>query len=72
MPNVEKEKMFFLSFCIEKYKTVKKLTGEDAATLFFDKGVAEYLVNNYDVLHTQSWQWLMEEIDDFLSNRVPA
>ena len=60
---------YFIAFCIEQYKTAKGLEGAEVAKLFFDKGVAEYLADNYEILHTQSHQWLMEEIDDFLNNR---
>lgn len=60
---------YFIAFCIEQYKTAKGLEGEEVAKLFFDKGVAEYLADNYEILHTQSHQWLIEEIDDFLNNR---
>lgn len=60
---------YFIAFCIEQYKTAKGLEGAEVAKLFFDKGVAEYLADNYEILHTQSHQWLIEEIDDFLNNR---
>ena len=59
---------YFIAFCIEQYKTAKGLEGAEVAKLFFDKGVAEYLADNYEILHTQSHQWLIEEIDDFLNN----
>lgn len=42
------------------------MDGADVAHLFFEKGVASYLLDNFEVLHTQSRQWLMEEIDDML------
>ncbi len=61
---------YFIAFCIEQYKTAKGLEGAEVAKLFFDKGVAEYLADNYEILHTQSHQWLIEEIDDFLNNRL--
>ena len=61
--------LYFIAFCIEQYKTAKGLEGAEVAKLFFDKGVAEYLADNYEILHTQSHQWLIEEIDDFLNNR---
>ena len=61
---------YFIAFCIEQYKTAKGLEGAEVAKLFFDKGVAEYLADNYEILHTQSHQWLIEEIDDFLNNRI--
>ena len=60
---------YFIAFCIEQYKTAKGLEGAEVAKLFFDKGVAEYLADNYEILHTQSHQCLIEEIDDFLNNR---
>ena len=60
---------YFIAFCIEQYKTAKGFEGAEVAKLFFDKGVAEYLADNYEILHTQSHQWLIEEIDDFLNNR---
>lgn len=36
----------------------------------FDKyGVTEYLSDNFEILHTQSRQWLLEEIDDFIQQK---
>lgn len=66
MSESEKDRSYFLAFCIEEYKKAKDMTGTEVAALFFDKGVSEYLTCHFDVLHTQSRQWLTEEIDDFL------
>lgn len=60
---------YFIAFCIEQYKTAKRMKGEDVANLFFDKGVDRFLTDNYEVLHTQSHQWLIEEIDDYLNTQ---
>ncbi len=38
-------------------------------TLFDKTGVTNYLVDHYDVLHTQSAQWLIQEIDDYINKR---
>lgn len=36
----------------------------------FDKyRVTEYLSDNFEILHTQSRQWLLEEIDDFIQQK---
>lgn len=32
-------------------------------------GVLEYLEANFDSLHTQSRQWILEDIDDFINIR---
>lgn len=60
------DKSYFVSFCIEQYKQHAGISGEKAAELLFESGVAEYLSDNFEVLHIQSRQWLMEEIDDRL------
>ena len=53
---------YFISFCIEQYKNAKGLTGEQAMRTLDEYGVLEYLEEHFDVLHTQSHQWIMEEI----------
>ena len=32
-------------------------------------GVLQYLANNYEVLHTQSAQWILEDMDEFIAIR---
>lgn len=66
MSKQEQDKSYFVAFCIEQYKAAKGMDGADVAQLFFQKGVASYLADNFDVLHTQSRQWLMEEINEYL------
>lgn len=58
----------FLSFAIEQYKHYKKISGEEAAEMLSQTGVLQHLQDNYEVLHTQSSQWLMEEIDEMVNN----
>ena len=60
----EADKAYFLTFCIEQYAHRHELTGKDAAEEIFKSGTAEYLNDNFEVLHTQSSQWLMEEVDE--------
>ncbi len=60
---------YFVSFCIEQYKIHTGEPGQAVAERFFAEGVADYLANNYEVLHTQSRQWLMEEIDELIKQK---
>ncbi len=60
---------YFMAFCIEQYKNAKGLTGEQAAQTLDKYGVLEYLEEFYDVLHTQSHQWILEDIDEFINIR---
>lgn len=58
---------YFIAFCIETYKNTTGLTGGEVSLLFSDTGLIEFLANNFEPLHTQSPQWIMEEINDYLS-----
>ena len=60
---------YFLSFCIEQYKTEKGISGSESAEILARYGVLDYLAAHYEVLHTQSRQWLLEDIDDFIKLR---
>lgn len=67
MSHTEIDKAYFVAFCIEQYKTVKGMDGASVAELFFNNGVNDYLSTHFEVLHTQSRQWLIEEIDEYLN-----
>lgn len=60
---------YFISFCIEQYKNAKGLTGEQAMSELANYGVLDYLEEHFDVLHTQSHQWILEDIDEFIRIR---
>lgn len=59
----------FLSFAIEQYKQYKGISGSKAAEVLASSGVLKHLEEFYDVLHTQSAQWLMEEIDIIVQSK---
>ena len=59
----------FVIFCMECYKSLKKLTGKEVYELFENNGVFEYLRDGYDMLHTQGEQWLMNDIEEFIEIR---
>lgn len=63
---------YFLSFCIEQYKKEKGISGAEAAQLLQGYGVLEYLKEHFEVLHTQSKQWLLADIDEFIKLRKEA
>ncbi len=69
MGDKELDITYFLSFCIEQYKNKHHVSTEDVVSLFEKYGVLTYLENNFEVIHTQSYQWIIEEIDEFINNR---
>ncbi|MBO7626104.1 MAG: DUF3791 domain-containing protein [Paludibacteraceae bacterium] len=60
---------YFISFCIEQYKNAKGVTGEQAMSVLANYGVLDYLEEHFEVLHTQSHQWILEDIDEFIRLR---
>ena len=60
---------YFISYCIEQYKQKHQLTGEQAMLELDKYGVLEYLEEFYEVLHTQSAQWIVEDIDNYINQR---
>lgn len=66
MSQKEIDKSYFVTFCIEQFKHKRGISGVEAAKILFSSGVTEYLADNFEVLHTQSCQWLMEEIEERL------
>lgn len=64
------EKIFeFISFCIENFKVKFKMKGRDVANLFYESGVTDFLIESYDLLHTQGKDYILSEIEIFLNNR---
>ncbi len=60
---------YFVSFCIEQYKNEKRLTGEEAMRQLDNYNALDYLCEHYETLHTQSRQWILEDIDEFINLR---
>lgn len=67
--NLDEMKTEFLSFCIEAYKMKLGVSGAKIAEYFEDNGVLDFLLKNYDLLHTIGKEQLLEEIERFLKNR---
>jgi len=69
MSGVEK-RAEFLAFCIENYKMkLGEVSGTKVADFFAEYGVLDFLLENYDLLHTLGKDQLMEEIERFLKKR---
>ena len=60
---------YFISFCIEQYKETKHMSGQETVKLFSQCGVLNYLEENYEPLHSQSRQWILEDIEEFINLR---
>ena len=69
MSKEEKNIALFVAFCIEEYGAAKGMSGEQVLDLFSKYGLVDYLSEFYDVLHTQSCEPLIDEIDEYIEIR---
>jgi hypothetical protein len=60
-------KLEFVAFCIEQYKKTTNQNGFETEQLFEKNGIINFLIEHYEVLHTQSPQQILNEIMDFLN-----
>ena len=59
----------FLAYCVETYKSAKKMTGKEVFNLFEKYGVLDYVIDCRDALHTTGAQYTIEDIDELISSR---
>ena len=67
MEKKDKDIALFVALCIEEYGAAKGMAGDQVLDLFSQYGVTDYLSNCFEPLHTQGSQWLIAEIDDYIS-----
>ena len=60
----------FVSFVIEEYKRANHLSGSETAAFFEKHKILDFLIDNYEALHTQGKQYILSEIDLFLYERA--
>ena len=60
----------FMAFCIEVYKMKFGVSGAKVAEYFEDTGMLDFLLENYDMLHTLGREQLIGEMEDFLVKRA--
>ena len=63
------EKLRFVSFCIEEYKTQHGMAGEEVVKLFEKYGAIDYLMAGFDVLHSLGRNMILGDIDSFIATR---
>ena len=67
MDKKKQDVAYFLSFCIEQYMNAKEISREVAISLLAETGVLDYMAEHFEILHTQSHQWIIEEIDEYIN-----
>lgn len=59
----------FYVFCIERYAERKGESSLQVMAKFSQFGVDDYISDNYDLLHTQDIEFILDDIDKLLKKR---
>ena len=62
----------FLIYCMERYRHFKGISGSDAARLFDEYNIYEYITKYFEALHTMGDHCIVQDIDDYISSRADA
>lgn len=67
---MDKKTLEFVTFCISKLSVMLKLPQKEIYRRLKESGILyEYIVPSYDVLHTFSSRYLMEDITDYMREK---
>lgn len=66
---VSKVEFEFFTYMLEKYALSNGMGGLQTLALFKEYDVDEFLLNNYDLLHTQGTGYVIDEINRFIQRR---
>ena len=59
----------FYIYCLENYASSWRMSGMRAWVLFKETGADEYIIKNYDLLHTQGIEYILDDIQRFINRR---
>ena len=68
--DVPKEVFEFYTYCLENYAMHKKISGMRTWVVFKEFGVDDYVIGNYDLLHTQGMEYVLDDIQRFINKRM--
>lgn len=67
--DLPKEVFEFYAYCLENYAIRKGISGMQAWVCFKETGADDFVVNNFDLLHTQGMDYILDEIQRFINKR---
>lgn len=67
--DIPKEVFDFYTYCLENYALRKQISGMRAWLTFKESGADEYVIENYDLLHTQGLEYVLDDIQHYINRR---
>lgn len=67
---ISSEQLEFSVFCVENVAERLKIKGDEAYQLLTEKSniLKEYIIPHYEILHTQSKEYIVDDIIEFLQD----
>lgn len=66
---VSKEVFDFYTYCLENYALLHQISGMHAWAVFKESGADNYVIDNFDLLHTQGLEYVLDDIRRFIIRR---
>ena len=67
--NITHEQFDFYTYCLENYAIRKQISGMRAWVIFKESNADKYVIDNYDLLHTQGMDYVLDDIQRFINRR---
>lgn len=59
----------FYTYCMENYSLREHISGMRTWVLFKETGADDYIIDNYDLLHTQGMDYVLDDIKHLINRR---
>ena len=59
----------FMIYCLERYRLAKSLSGREAAALFAECQVMDYVMRFFESLHVISEKLILKDIEEYIAQR---
>ena len=62
--------LLFQMFCAENYREAKNISGKETLLLFSNHGIFEFLHDNFELLHTQDTEYIVDTIVTYINKKA--
>ncbi|MCB2313343.1 DUF3791 domain-containing protein [Clostridium tagluense] len=63
------DRQYFLIWCIEAVKRIKGISGSRVYNKLKECDCLKFIIDNYEVIHSESEEYIVEDIVEFCKNR---
>ena len=62
--------LLFQMFCAENYRKAKNISAKETLLLFSNHGIFEFLHDNFELLHTQDTEYIVDTIVTYINKKA--